>query len=893
MAATDSQEAPATPQGRYSGWLGGWWRNKQANSSPGVDPSSFADSSDILNDNGMENLSVNDPWYRRLYHRVWNNNPATSFLSIDDDTRYSQLNVAQIDFLQEEAVSCISSHRETWCWFENLSDIGEDSTEEWTQRDGILSVFNTGCGRCPLPLPRYPLNMFNGYSVLMKNSILLPSNSPLDYLHELPLRTKLANTVKEYYNFQNEQHLYLKSTKSINNSNDFNPDTSKRFVIISMVGWLPERYEKLSIGEQRTAQYLSKKLSQSLNSKFANGEGNNDKSHSNNNNEIISLSFECPLHCKTMEKILDECMFLLQHWENLLNDIDGIFFIGIYHSVPLLINFCYNIIQKYTIDPNFTKIGILSFESCLQGYRYWDHSVDKILPDATMELNPVENITNTTNKPMENDNSNFNPNTTNNNINDNFDNSNAKNMENKIPNTAEQEYSKFEQNREKQLFYGLYKDEIDALNVIKRYSNLHSKESKELQEKLDWLLFNCNSFRLNLISTMYDNFMTMNEKLAFHFKHPKIIRNIWCDGRYMDIDLKQPQNYHLPDFNLMTPNFQFNITIPRERRFELILMSNLLLLQNLGYDKFIPLFKLLSPYFISRSFNENTMTTTLKKQKQTYLKNWLQEQDNNWLNNIFSPRSHNNTIINNNQSLSNVEILKLISDGNEGFPERLNTVHEFIKYIIYQNNKNRDLLQIYSEIYDDDDIYTNFLDIMYYTKNPITPKHLQMHDSFDNNNNFNGRRTINGSILNSRNQYDLVWKFHECLCDFIHIKNLPIQDPITNLNFQLKLTPCARKDHDTEGKVDNNVNDTFAATGESLHNVKQKFNPTDHKRLHDALSLSKSKFKRNSHESVNRIVNIWTTFQPWTPRTRGLIKLRDILNILKSYKTSQQLCDDL
>lgn len=873
MIANNSLEPIPKPQEQQNGWFRNWWGKNKDSVPTSVNPETMTYDNPITSDDNPSPLE-NEHWYQRMYQRLWNNNPATHLLSIDDDTRYSQLNIEQIDYLQDEAINCINSHRESWCWYENLSNLDESVIEKWTERNGIVSVFNTGCGRCPLPLPKYPLKMFNGYGVLMNNSILLPSNSPTEYLHELPLGTKLANTVKEYYNFPNEQHLYLKSVKAINNIIDSNSDRGKRFMIISMVGWLPERYEKLSIGEQRTAQYLSKKLSQSLNSKFDCNE-NSDDTTNNYANEIISLSFECPLHYKKMDKVLDECMFLLQHWENLLNDIDGIFFIGVYHSVPLLIHYCYNIIQKYSIDSKATKIGILSFESCLQGYRYWDHSVDKVLPNTTDELDAVES-----------------------NINIKTTDSNIINNETSVPNATEQEYSKFEQTREKQLYYGLNKDEIEVLNIIKKYSNLESKESLAVQEKLDWLLFNCDSFRLNLISSMYDNFMTMNEKLAFDFKHPKIIRNVWCDGRYMDIDLKQPQDHSLPNFNLMTPNFQFNINIPRERRFELNLISNLLLLQNLGYHKFIPLFKLLSPYFISRSFNENTMTATLKKQKQLSLKNWLQEMDTKWFNNITI--NNNNDASNDGntyrQTLNNIDILKMISDDSEIFPEQLNTVHEFIKYIIYQNHKNSDFLQIYGEIYDDDTIYDNFLDVVYYTKNPLTRKHLHMNESYTN---IGGLRSIiNGSILNSRNQYDLVWKFHESLCDFIQIKNLPLQDPITNLNFQFKLTPCvvvkpnAQIPTSTDNYDRNGIDPTYRTYNKQDNTSIKRVNNNQKKSIKN-LSIKKTKFKKNSQESMERISNIWTTFQPWTPRTRGLIKLRDILNILKSYQTSQQLCDDL
>lgn len=831
----------------------------------------------------VNNESINDSpgkenketWYQRLYHSIfWYSNRQRMYpFKIDENTRYSQLDLEQINYLENEAISMINNYSNSWCWFEDLSDIdytNDTSTSHNNhesnnkQRSGVVSVFGTKCGKCPLPLNKSPIDICSGYQVYIKNSILLPSLTPRDYLHTLPLRTKIANAVKEYYNYPNERHLYLKrnplnnpqhNQDSSSNNRTENEKVHKRHIIFTVVGWLPNKYEKLSIGEQRTAQYLSRKVAQSIRERneslkrsYTNGKDEN-KYIEEEDHEILSLSFECPLHTKDMNTVFEECLSLLQHWEDIFFNVDSIYFIGVYHSVPLLIELCYTILsqnEKYGINLNTTKLGMLTFNSCLEGYRFWNHSVDRSTYKEEDVLN--ENDNNIINSGK----SNSSESTKNSSDKRGPQNNNNKKNGTSQQNQIDQEYLKLEQSKEKQLFYGLNNSEIALLSKIKKYYDLDSIESKHIQKRLDWLLYNCDTFRLNLVATLYDNFMTITQKLAIDYRHSKIIRNIWCDGKYLDIDLQRPENFDIPSFEIKTPDIEFNLSTPVERKFEIILLNNLLLTQNLGYDEFVTILKLISPHFISRSFNDNTIPSTIKKQRNNQTKQWLQEQEQKW--NVTSINNPNTNDTSNEVASDNI------------LPKDVSNVHDFLKYIYYQNIKTPELVQIYGQIYDDDSIYRNFIEITNLTRNPTHKRHLKIIRPNNRNNNMNLDSSIelHNSILDTQNQYDLVWKFHEALCNFIKLKNLPIQDPITELRISIKLA--------TQTENDTNIIITIPGSDNDS---------------------TEGDFKRNYDESKRRVTQIWESYQTWDPKTRGLVNLRKILSVLATFPSIEDLFEDI
>ncbi|KAK5781083.1 Cvm1p PWA37_002006 [Arxiozyma heterogenica] len=876
----------------YRRWFGLNWPQSISQNQEEEENNQDDDGDTIINNESMNNN--NESWYQRLYHSIfwYSNTQRIHPIKIDENTRYSQLDLEQINYLENEALSVINNYSNSWCWFEDLTDI-EYTEDTFTcsgnadlgstnkQGPGVVSVFGTKCGKCPLPLDKSPIDTCLGDQAYVKNSILLPSLTPRDYLHNLPLRTKIANAIKEHYNYPNEKHLYLK--KDPFNDQKYNQDTNakneienekahKRHIIFTVVGWLPDKYEKLSIGEQRTAQYLSRKVAQAIRERNKSLKNlyktDNNKSEDNeemeNNHEILSLSLECPLHTKDMNTVLKECLSLLKHWETIFFNADSIYFIGVYHSVPLLIELCYTVLsqnQRYGINLNTTRIGMLTLNSCLGGYRFWDHSVDR-------SIYKEENISN------DNNNNNNNNNDNNNNNIEGTEylsdkvvsqkNSNKKYTTMQLP-EINQEYLKLEQSKEKQLFSGLNNNEIELLSRIKKYYDPNSDESKHIQKRLDWLLYNCDTFRLNLIATLYDNFMTITQKLAINYNHPKIIRNIWCDGKYLDIDLQRPENFDIPNFEIKTPDIKFTLSTPTDRKFEIILLNNLILTQNLGYDKFITILRLISPHFISRSFNENTIPSTVRKQRNNQTKQWLQELEQKWNginSNINNTKSNNtnNTTINGNNDIDTEAMY------GSTLPQDVHNVHDFLKYIYYQNIKNPELFQIYGQIYDDDLIYRNFIEIINLTRNPTHKKHLKIIKLSNENNDINldSHMGLYNSILDTQNQYDLVWKFHEMLCNFLKLKNLPIQDPSMDLKISIKLG--------TQTENDNSI----IVTSPTYDN--------------DSTRVS---FKRNYEESKRRITQIWRSYQTWDPKTRGLVNLKRILSVLTSFSQVEDLLKDI
>lgn len=750
----DSQINPI-PQQPARSWFG-WWGGNNASQSETQEETS-TEQPQSKNDNNQS--QQNGGWYNGIVSTMSsiplpNLRSRVQTVNVDDSTRYSQLETDQIEFLEEEALKVILEHQHSWCWFENLTDLDKDP-QSWTQHPGVASVYDTGSGRCPLPLPKYPMDTHPGYHVYIKNSLLLPQESPCEIYHTEPLRTVIATGFKDYYNFPNGKHLYLKKSREVLSQ-------TRKVIILSVVGWLPEKYEKLTLGEQRTAQYLSKKLAQSI----------KDETSS----EILSLSFECPLDSKPIEDVFEECILLLRHWKNIFKGADAIYLVGVYHSVPLII-----MLAKYLLDrcdelgftPE-THVGLLGIESCIQGYRFWDHSIDSSL---------------TTDKDSE---------------------------------TAESDYSKLQQSKEKMLFQGLHKNEEDILSKIKNYRDINSKESKMVQKDLDWLLFNWDRFRLSLVGKLYDNFLTVTQKLAIDYSHPKIIRNVWCDGQYFEMDSKHPEELNLPDYIMKKPRFEYDLTIPDKRKFELSLIDNFLLTQNLGKEEFVPILKLLSPFFISRSYNPNTIVSSLKKQRQNASRQWFQQMQAKW--NTIEPTFEENFSFNE-------------------LPESISTVHSFLEYTQYLTMKSPDLLQTYSEIYDDDLVFKNFIENTILTRNPLTKKHLTVL-----------RDNLNPtSILNTVNQYDLVWKFHEALGNFVKMRNVPNQDYPKCLHFTIALDSILWR---------------------TVYN--------DPKR-----------FQRNTGEARLRLKHLWESYQTWDPPTRGLIHLKNVLSVLSSYDDVHQLINDV
>lgn len=754
-----------------SGWRS-WWPNRERDaqrpaSTGGSDqPSNTQEDTNLVMPNDLhENSGITEEATNNVNIRGNVNNTAAGWYSgllstvssipifkgrnasiiIDANARYSQLNESQIKYLEDEATEAILRRTNSWFWYEDMTQVDREKSS-WGERSGIASVQGTGSARCPLPLKRYPIPEKNpGYHVYLKDSLIIPSDSPLDILHHQSWMSKVTTTVKDYYNFPNEKHLYLKKVTD-------GVLRSEKILVISVVGNLPDKYEKFSLGEQRSAHYISTKLAQSLQHELP--------------SRILSLSMECPLDSKDLKTVFQECIELLANWEHIFEDVTSIFFASVYHSVPLAILLAKHILENHQLfkfSPT-TSVGLLAIESNIQGYRFWDHSTDAI-------------------------------------------------------NSSERDYQKIKQAREKQLFQGVGKTEKEILSKIRLYRKLDSDESKLVQHNLDWLLFHWEGFRFNLFGKLFDNFMTASQKLAIDYTHPKIFRNLWCDGRYLGHNTKHPVELGIPDVHIKTPKFECNLAIPENRLFEISLLNCILLALNLGNTNFVPMMKLISPFFISRSFNMNTIPPNLKKQGMNELKTWLQEMDMKW-------RMPNSS-----------------EQYQDELPDSVSSVHKFLEFSQYYNIRSPELVNIYCEIYDDDFVYKTFIENTIKTRSPLSKKRLIL---------LNDHSTPQ-SILNTVNQYDVVWKFHEFLSDYVKLRNLPKQEYPQCLNFAVSLEYSYWKQAYADAAL----------------------------------------FQRNNSEARTRLKHIWESYQSWDPPTTGLKQLRNVLSVLSLYNGPSELLQDI
>lgn len=715
--------------------------------SPTRDTAVSNSAQDVTNaSQNTEQTADNTGWYANLMSKVSSIGLGghDDGFTIEVGMHYSQLNETQARRLKEESLQKVLRRTNSWCWFEDLTFVNSYS-KSWSQRPGMISVHGSSSEHCPFPMEHYPVTAAIGYEVTLEDSLIIPSQSPLEILHTQPLKSKVGTAIKSYYNFPSERHLYLKE----------NTDgilRSKKVLIISVVGYLPEKYEKFSLGEQRSAYYLSRKLAESLEHEVP--------------STVLSLSLECPLNSKDINSAMKESTAILDNWKHVFNGVSSIFFVGVYHSVPLVLSLAQYILRQHEsleFAPTI-PVGVLAIESVLQGYRFWDHSTDAI-------------------------------------------------------NSDERTYQKIQQAREKQLFQGVGKDERENLLRHRHYRKLDSEESKLVQRNLDWLLFNWDSFRLNLCGKIYDNFMTASQKLAIDYVHPKIFRNLWCNGKYLGRDMKHPDQLGVSDVDIKTPKFECASNVPGNRVFEIALLNNIVLALNLGHTEFVPILKLVSPFFISRSFNENTISPSLRKQALNEMKTWLQDMDTKW-------RTTNST-----------------EEPLDELPQSVSSVYKFLEFALYHNIRNPELLKAYSDVYDDDMVYKAFIENTIKTRSPLMKKHLKLlHD-----------HSAPQSILNTVNQYDLVWKFHEFISDYAKLRNLPEQSFPQELNFSISLGYSR-------------WNQSFA-------------DPT--------------LFQRNNQEAINRLRQIWDSYQEWDPPTRGLKQLKNVLSVLSLYSEFSHLLQDI
>ena len=678
----------------------------------------------------------------RWYQSVWNKLPQlrrpNMEVNITAATQYSHLNAEQIQYLENDALEKIRARSNTWCWFQDMNALASAGAA------GIVSVAGTGSSILPLPLPAYPGDTFPGHQLYVKNSLLLPE-SPLEIYHREPLRTQISNAFKEHYNFPNEKHLYLRRPEQTG-------IVDQKVVVISIVGHLPDKYEKITLGKQPSAYYLTQRFLKTL--------------EHVNPGAVVTFSIEADIDTQPMETAFQSLVKVFNNWKFRLKDASAIYIQSVYHSVPIAIKLAKHLMMNH-IDYGFTdktSIGLLGLESCIEGYRFWDHSID-------------------------------------------------------ISSSTEQEIEKLQQAKEKQLYQGCTKQQQTILAQIKEYCDLESEESQNMQNDLDWVLYNWGPARVTLVGKLYDNFMTLSQKLAIDYRHSKIMRSLWCNGSYLGLDPKLPEKISVPNSHLKTIKFDCNVQIPEERLFEVSLLMIVVLALNLGYTSGTSLAKLIGPYFISRSYNSNTVPPNIRKQQTYDNKIWLQEMEEKW------------------------KDLNIRESYMDELPKHVSSTHSFLEFSYFQAQRSPDLLQIKSDIYDDDSVYKLFLENTMLTRNPRYKKHLQLHKD----------EYMPSSIFDRANQYDLVWKFHEFLSNFVTARNLPRQNFPPLISFSISLDYSFWK----------------------------------------YMYPESNSFNRDTTESRKKLVQLWECYNSWDPPTRGLQKLRNILSVLSIYKEPSKFIEDI
>lgn len=764
-------------------WTSRWWNRNDSEQTGNINPTNGdTQPKEVI---ASSSGSYGEANYESWYNSAWNMLPtwrqqSRQALSLQDDVSYTDLNEEQLELIKTEIFQSLAVNASTWCWYKEIYFNDAGKIQQITRKEiidrctsiGMISVVGTASIKCPIPLDMYPLySPENEIQISIHNSLILPSQTPLHTFHTQPLSTKIASTVKDHYNYENETHLYLKK----NVGSDLK---DKNILIVTCVGNLPKEYEKYSIEQQPSSLELTEKLCESILLKHP--------------KKIKTLSIQSPLNCKELDKALEEMQIILENWVEHFANADVIFFSGIYHSTPLLIliiNYVLYNHSTFKVKKNI-PIGVLLFESCMEGYRFWDHNSDPLSSGDDTD-----------------------------------------------------DYNKILQMKEKQLYQGVSKQERDTLMKLRNYRKRDSEESLLVKNALSKILNQYPTLRLTFFGKLYDNFMTISQKLGVDFKHPQIFRHVWCDAKYMGVDLKDPVESGISDAPIDDKSLNFNciLPIPKNRLLEITLINTFLLALNLGHYEFIAIIKLLSPFFISRGFNSNTIPPTLQKQIQNQLKLWIQDMDTTWKK---TERTQSKQI--------------------DGFPipDDVTSFDSFVQYIHYKSlidktytsNNNSAFkgseidpesakLVLNSDMYTDNMVYQCFIENTLTTKSPLNRKSLVIIDD----------HSAPKSILNETNQYDLVWRFHEALSSYLTISNLPHQEFPLHLNFELS---------------------------------KNYTNWQDNK-------IDPSKFVNGNSEAITRVKQIWECYATWDPPTRGLKQLRKILSILEFYEDSEQLIEDI
>ncbi|KAH3901175.1 uncharacterized protein SCODWIG_02555 [Saccharomycodes ludwigii] len=710
--------------------------------------------------------------------------------------KYDLLTESQKILLVEEAKELYQKNHSTWYVFnepiesdDNIKnnmerEANKDNTIHTNTNTNYFAVYGTKSYDCPIQVPldksiQVFINELNKRptsttSLYLNHTVILPGETVKSFYHEQSVWSKIATGFRKHYNFENERHLYLKKNAantciSNDNSNFANSGEKKikkrkKLLVISIVGNLPESYMLKTVASLPQSYELSDNFNKAL--------------LENNSNLLISnISITSPLDSIDSNTCFKEVKLIMDKHANNFADIDGLFFIGYYHSVPLLFQTAYYIFNNFYIGQAKLppSLGIWGIESCLSNQTLFEHSSD-----------------NDTNK---------------------------------------------------KLWQNCTKQQQENITSIHKFAS-----SKDFLSIVDWILYHTNT-KITLSCKLYDNFMTIGQKLAINLKHPNIIRNVWVDLQYYNTPYRWPRQYK--DLSLIEDpsGVKVDVPLPIKRVFEISLINDLILSLNLGYyNEAAPLLHVISPFFISRSFNKNTIPNVLKKQLDKDFKDWLNKVDKehtDWK----AIQSLNKFLFSHNDNRDDDD------DDDDGVVQtsannltNLYDLLQFLEYIKYHRQ-----IELKSEIYHDEKMYTMFLENTFFTGNLIDKKKLEI---------LNYPPTQN--IFVNTLQYKVVWDLHEYLSEFIKFKSLPIEEEdLVNGQYSLSSQFISTK-HNTD----------------CGYNIVSKYS-------------SQTGFERNTIEAKYRVNKLWQEYWGWDPPIKGLKLLKSIFSIFEMYKSGEELIDDI
>ncbi|KAL6944572.1 hypothetical protein ACO0RG_001310 [Hanseniaspora osmophila] len=393
----------------------------------------------------------------------------------------------------------------------------------------------------------------------------------------------------------------------------------------------------------------------------------------------------------------------------------------------------------------------------------------------------------------------------------------------------------------KKLYANCTKYEQDMLKNIHKFAS-----SASLQSSIKWICQKTN-VKITLTAKLYDNFMTLSQKLGVAYKHPNIMRNVWVDCNSFELCepyiSKDVENKELDNSTAHC----CKLLVPKERCFEISLINNLILAINLGHHEQASfLLEKLAPFFISRSFNENTYPNVLKKKIDKDTREWLikLEKDHPTWKNIVP-------------TAENLHDFKRCE---------CNSFTDFIEFLKYKSFAKQLVLK--RAIQNDEKIYKAFIQNTLFTSSLVDSQKVVLFEKHELEN-----------IFDQHSQYEVVWSLHEFLSKFITFKTLP-SDQGEKLYTNLCLSSGFLDSQEISGSLEDparvEVGSKFSKSSSHEHELTKDI-----------------EYNRTTAESLLRVKNLYHQYWDWQPPVKGLKTLKKIFSVIEMYSTSEDFIRDI